>query len=722
MDSEGRLQLPKLTSVNYRSWSFTIKAVLAGKDLSQHIDKDVDDLIDARARELSELTPSPPPVPTIEGEEASPAISIATDVATAIVAKATKEIKLADAKAMAVIIVQLGTDQLSYVETATTAYQQWQALRDVYEPTGPAQLAALLSAFHSYSPRGVQVDKAASELSTIQADIRLIEPKEAPTDKAKLVTLTELLLRSNIQYESTVLMIRNTKDIKYGQAVLMLKQAEERIQATSGERSYTTELAHNARERPLSEKPRAKLAGRGRGSFGRRAGDNRPRGRPTGGNRECWHCGSQSHIRTACPAWLSTPEGTKWAAKNPAKQPRLGAGPGLAEGAWTVGSAISTITTNSRIWLVDSGATAHMTWDRSLFTTFTAIEPPNLVMVANGASTPCSGTGAVELRQSNAAIPSCITLQDVRYMPDLNTNLLSVSKLEDHGISIASRPGFLDLIRNSKVIATAQRRSNVYILELGSDNQRELVFAARDSSITSDILHARFAHVGDHAINGLKGITEGFQAPAQPKGTQKACDPCNQSKQVRVISRDPPVPATDPLGRVYIDGWGPYSVPALGFRDAQYFFTITCEATRKKWVRIVSRRVQFPAVFMELKAHLELQSGYKLKAARLDNAGENKTLGNELRQAGVAVEFTTAYTPSQNGVAERLNRTLVRMAKAMLLGSGLPQKFWGFAIEAACYIRNRLLIRPGKITPEQAFTGKKPRVDHLRVFGCLPMC
>jgi len=48
MDSEGRLQLPKLTSVNYRPWSFTIKAVLAGKDLSQHIDKDVDDLINAR--------------------------------------------------------------------------------------------------------------------------------------------------------------------------------------------------------------------------------------------------------------------------------------------------------------------------------------------------------------------------------------------------------------------------------------------------------------------------------------------------------------------------------------------------------------------------------------------------------------------------------------------------------------------------------------------------
>src|SRR5277367_1807588 len=122
---------------------------------------------------------------------------------------------------------------------------------------------------------------------------------------------------------------------------------------------------------------------------------------------------------------------------------------------------------------------------------------------------------------------------------------------------------------------------------------------------------------------------------------------------------------------------------------------------------------------MQFKTDIELQSGYKILAVRLDGAGENRTLGNELRLLGVAVEYTTAYTPSQNGVSERLNRTLVGMAKAMLLASRLPQKFWGFAIETACYIRNRLPIGPGKMTPEQAFTGKKPWINHLRVFGCL---
>jgi hypothetical protein len=136
-------------------------------------------------------------------------------------------------------------------------------------------------------------------------------------------------------------------------------------------------------------------------------------------------------------------------------------------------------------------------------------------------------------------------------------------------------------------------------------------------------------------------------------------------------------------------------------------------------VIIVLKRSHFPSEFMKFKTHNELKSGHKIMAVRFDNAGENKTLGKELSMLGVAVEYTTAYTPSQNGVAKRLNRTLVGMAKAMLLASGLPQKFWGFAIETACYIRNRLPISYRKMTLEEAFTGKKPDISHLRVFGCL---
>lgn len=146
MDSDGRLQFPKLSSVNYRSWSFTIRAVLASKDLAQYIDKKVEDLVDAKARELSAVTPSPAPS-TQDGTTPS----AAADVTAAAIAKATKELELQDSKAQALIVVHIGVNQLSFVATAKTAYEQWSLLKAVYEPAGPAQLAALLAAFHSYS-------------------------------------------------------------------------------------------------------------------------------------------------------------------------------------------------------------------------------------------------------------------------------------------------------------------------------------------------------------------------------------------------------------------------------------------------------------------------------------------------------------------------------------------------------------------------------------------
>jgi len=81
----------------------------------------------------------------------------------------------------------------------------------------------------------------ASDLTTIQSDIQLIDPDKVPTDNTKLVTLTKLLLWSNDRYKSTVLMLQSMKDLVYSQAVLMLKQAKERIQSMSGISYITTE-------------------------------------------------------------------------------------------------------------------------------------------------------------------------------------------------------------------------------------------------------------------------------------------------------------------------------------------------------------------------------------------------------------------------------------------------------------------------------------------------
>src|SRR5579871_5664138 len=84
---------------------------------------------------------------------------------------------------------------------------------------------------------------------------------------------------------------------------------------------------------------------------------------------------------------------------------------------------------------------------------------------------------------------------------------------------------------------------------------------------------------------------------------------------------------------------------------------------------------------------------------------------------------TAAHSPQSNGVAERMNRTLFDMACTMLDASGAPLELWNEAILAACNIRNRLPTRSldGK-SPHEAWTGKKPKIGHIRKWGCVAYC
>lgn len=93
-----------------------------------------------------------------------------------------------------------------------------------------------------------------------------------------------------------------------------------------------------------------------------------------------------------------------------------------------------------------------------------------------------------------------------------------------------------------------------------------------------------------------------------------------------------------------------------------------------------------------------------------------KDFTNELENCGIRREFTTPHIPQQNGVAERMNRTLVEMARCMLIQSKLPIQFWAEAVNTASYIRNRCPTVHGK-TPCEIWHKRKPNVNHLKIFG-----
>ena len=124
--------------------------------------------------------------------------------------------------------------------------------------------------------------------------------------------------------------------------------------------------------------------------------------------------------------------------------------------------------------------------------------------------------------------------------------------------------------------------------------------------------------------------------------------------------------------------------------------------------------------FCEFKALVEKYSGKKVKALRSDNGGEY--ISNEFKdltsKEGNQRELIMPHNPQQNGVAERKNRMIVGVAQAMLHDQGLPMHLWAEACNTVVYVQNHYPhIVLGMCTPEEYFTGKKPDISHLDIFG-----
>ena len=105
---------------------------------------------------------------------------------------------------------------------------------------------------------------------------------------------------------------------------------------------------------------------------------------------------------------------------------------------------------------------------------------------------------------------------------------------------------------------------------------------------------------------------------------------------------------------------------------------------------------------------------------RSDRGGEYEFPFQEIcLENGIIYQMTAPYTPQQNGVVERKNRTLKEMMNALLLSSGLPQNLWGEAVLTATQILNRVPYNKTQIIPYQKWKGRKPNLNYFKVWGCL---
>ncbi|KAL0313642.1 UNVERIFIED_CONTAM: Retrovirus-related Pol polyprotein from transposon TNT 1-94 [Sesamum radiatum] len=197
------------------------------------------------------------------------------------------------------------------------------------------------------------------------------------------------------------------------------------------------------------------------------------------------------------------------------------------------------------------------------------------------------------------------------------------------------------------------------------------------------------------------------------------CSVCVESKFVRKPFKPVTQRCTELLELIHSDLADFKNTLSKGGK--RYYISFVDDYSRYTKIYLLRNKDEATEMFLKYKCEVENQLDKKIKRLRTDRGGEYCTnfLKDFCEKNGIIHETSAPYTPQQNGIAERKNRTLKEMMNAMLLSSGMPDNMWGEAVLSACYILNRVPHKKLDKTPYELWKGFAPNLSYLKVWGCL---
>jgi transposase InsO family protein len=373
-------------------------------------------------------------------------------------------------------------------------------------------------------------------------------------------------------------------------------------------------------------------------------------------------------------------------------------------------------------WLADSATTSHVTNMREAFTSFQSLVKP--VSGVGNAKAQAEGKGTVKIQTKVNGKQFLLVLEDVLYIPSNPQNLISLGRWDKAGGYYQGGDGKLIMnLKDGQTIATGTRINNhlyklnqITIPQYKSTNRDEQqTFVAANAAQDWEVWHRRFGHIGKDSLQTLhdKCLVDGLLVNTE--SPHYDCQACTQAKQhVEPFPRTVEQKIrTQPGDLTHMDLCGKCTPNSI--HGNQYFHTFLDDATRRPHVCFLKTKDGASLAIKNYVTNLKTQ-GKNPKALRFDRGGEfiNDDLTTWLNEQGIERQMTAGYSPSQNGAAERLNRTLIELARAMLLARQVPLFLWEYAIRHAAYLRERTEMRakPGT-TPYTEWYGIKPNVAHL---------
>lgn len=365
------------------------------------------------------------------------------------------------------------------------------------------------------------------------------------------------------------------------------------------------------------------------------------------------------------------------------------------------------------VWYFDTGASNHMIGNRAMFASLDK-KVTGTVCFGDNSMVEIQGMGAVTFQCKNGEHRA---LTEVYYIPRLRSNIISLGQLEEGGCRGVLENGALTLFdAERQLLARVPRKNRMYTLSLKLATPVCLLTKADDEAWR---WHERFGHLNFRSLHdmSLKHMVEGMPLVNH---VEQFCQGCSLGKHHRApFPRASAFRAERGFELVHGDLCGPITPTTT--TGKRYFLLIVDDYSRYMWVEMLRSKDEAFKCFKKIKAAVENELDVKLKAFRIDREGEfnSDEFTSYCVELGIRRDTTAPYTPQQNGVVERRNRTVVEMARSMLKSKGVPAHFWAEAIKTAVHVLNRAPTRAlDGMTPYEALYRRKPKVHYLRTFGC----
>ncbi len=667
-EGEGPKVVDKFDGVNFHLWKFKMEMVMAEKELWEIVD----------------------------GSEEPPQSTMDPRVMQAYMRR--------EKKAFAILALNLSDSQLAHIRSCKTPAEAWAKLCNIHEAKSLANILFLRRKF--FTIKMEEEDDMLAHINKVKALADQLNGADVTISDGDIVMTLLESLPPSYEYLIVAMESRPISELTLDYV--------------------TSRLLHELSRRKENES---------RGdSAALIAKQSKNGGGGSSSDKVCFYCGKKGHIAKYCFKRKNNEKGES-ANKTTVRDNDdeyafttryVSCNIGMSDGMNEYANMANHISCNGNMsdWIVDSGATSHMAPEKSCFHSYHLISPKRVIL-GDDTVLEAVGKGQIVVDTEVKGRVKTITIKDVLHVPKLKANLLSVRHLVAKHLRVEfSDTGSFVLSPNRDEVAIIEEIDGLYHIKFSKVHTSESVALAQSSSKDDKLglWHRRLGHLNIKSVKTLRGMVSGMdllQSHVDPSSF--ICEGCIEGKQQRLpFVGEAATRATEPLGIIHSDVCGPMKTTSIG--GCKYFVTFIDDFSRKIWLYPIKAKSECFDKFKEFKALVEKQSELKIKVFRSDNGGEfmSNKFDEFLKKEGIARQTSAPYTPQQNGVAERANRTIVEMARSMLHAQNLKLELWAEAVVNAVYTRNRCPTSAvANMTPEEAWSGKKPCVAHMRIFGCI---